>query len=250
MLLDSNRVTITPDELKEIADRLAPYLPPTLTRAEPSKSPWGGMDYTFRPFTGREPEPVQPSTHKDPRLTYIPDDEDQREHDLRQKAGTLLHDMYDKALALWREAAYVADLKDTIRDAPARWQTYEKEHAALEAAYAYLRTPAAAAEWMSAVSRLVDTQQRTLEAAEAFDERAVDIAQLHRKHLYSDLGHHAALKAAGHPDAKNWYIADVDNYSRSYSDWDLDRTLTQQVRHLIKAQDDHLAKVRSLTDTA
>ncbi|MFJ2080697.1 hypothetical protein ACIOGW_36655 [Streptomyces anulatus] len=102
---------------------------------------------------------------------------------------------------------------------------------------------------MPAVSRLVDAQQRTLDAAEAFDERAVDIAQLHRKHLYSDLGHHAALKAAGYPDAKDWYIADVDNYSRSYSDWDLDRTLTQQVRRLIKQQDDHLAKVRSLTGT-
>ncbi|MFF0198798.1 hypothetical protein ACFYT5_38425 [Streptomyces anulatus] len=247
-MLDLNRVTITPDEMTEIADRLAPYLPAPLVRVAARSSGYG-MDYTFRPFTGREAEPTQPSTHKDPRLTYVPADEDAREHDLRRKAGHLLHDMYDRALALWREAAYVADLKDTVQDAPARWQTYKTERVALEAADAYLRTPAAAAEWMPAVSRLVDAQQRTLDAAEAFDERAVDIAQLHRKHLYSDLGHHAALKAAGYPDAKDWYIADVDNYSRSYSDWDLDRTLTQQVRRLIKQQDDHLAKVRSLTGT-
>ncbi|WP_331762091.1 hypothetical protein [Streptomyces anulatus] len=247
-MLDLNRVTITPDEMTEIADRLAPYLPATLVRAAARSSGYG-MDYTFRPFTGREAEPVQPSTYQDPRLAYVPADEDAREHDLRQKAGHVLHDMYDRALALWREAAYVADLKDTIRDAPARWQTYKEERAALEAVDTYLRTPAAAAEWMSAVSRLVDAQQRTRDAAAAFDERAVDIARLHRKHLYSDLGHHAALKAAGYPDATDWYIADVDNYGRRYSDWDLDRTLTQQVRLLIKSQDDHLAKVRSLTGT-
>ncbi|MCL6293207.1 hypothetical protein [Streptomyces sp. 43Y-GA-1] len=246
-MLDLNRVTITPDELTEIANRLDPYLPPNLTRAEPSKSPWSGMSYTFRPYTGREDEPTRPSTHSDPRLTYVPADQDEREHDLRQKAGLLLDDMYDKALSLWRDAAYVADLKDTVRDAPARWQTYETERAALEAADAYLRTPQATAEWMSAISRLVDAQQRTLDAATAFDERAADIAQLHRTHLYADLGHHAALTAAGYPDATAWPIADVDSYSYGDSDWE--RTLTQQVHLLIARQDDHLTKVRRLSGT-
>ncbi|MET8502972.1 hypothetical protein [Streptomyces microflavus] len=241
-MLDSNRVTITPDEMKEIADRLAPYLPPNLTRAERNESGWG-MDYTFKPYTGREAEPIEPSTHQDPRLTYVPRDQDEREHSLRRKAGTLLGDMYAKALSLWQEAAYVVALKDAIQDAPARWQAYLKERVGLEAAAAYLRTPQASTEWPSAVARLVDAQRAAAAAAAAFDERGQAIAQVHRTHLYADLGQLAALTAAGYPEATAWHIADIDGYDG----WGLDRTLAQHVDRLIREQDDHLSKVGRLS---
>ncbi|MFD7860039.1 hypothetical protein ACFV6B_38040 [Streptomyces microflavus] len=241
-MLSSNRVTITPDEMKEIADRLAPYLPPNLTRAQAHPS-GVGMDYTFKAFTGREPEPTEPSTHKDPRLTYVPEDQDEQEHSLRHKAGTMLSDMYHRARSLWQEAAYVAALKDAAQDAPARWAAYMKERVGLEAAAAYLRTPQASTEWPSAVARLVDAQRAAAAAAAAFDERGQAIAQVHRTHLYADLGEHAALTAAGYPEATAWHIADIDGYDG----WGLDRTLAQHVDRLIREQDDHLSKVRRLS---
>ncbi|MFJ8763058.1 hypothetical protein [Streptomyces cyaneofuscatus] len=241
-MFDSHRVTITPDELKEIADRLAPYLPPNLTRAEPSTSPWGGMDYTFDPFTGREAKPVEPPTHKDPRLTYVTWEQDEQEHSLRRKAGTLLSDMYAEALVLWRDAAYVADLKDVVQDAPARWAEYERAFQALEAAAAYLRTPQAATEWPAAIARLVDAQLAATAAATAFDQRGRGIAQAHRTHVHADLGHHGALAAAGYPEARHWHITDLDGYGG----WG-DSSLAAQVRRLIEEQDDHLAKVGRLT---
>ncbi|MET9097153.1 hypothetical protein ABZX72_34315 [Streptomyces cyaneofuscatus] len=240
----SDRITITPDEMKEIADRLTPHLPPNLTRAKAHPSGFG-MEYTFAPFTGREPEPAKPPTHKDERLKYVPEDQDEREHHLRHKAGTLLSDMYDRARVLWQEAAYVADLKDAVQDAPARWTAYMKERVTLEAAAAYLRTPQASTEWPSAVARLVDAQRAAAAAAAAFDERGQVIAQVHRTYLYADLGQHAALTAAGYPEATAWHIADIDGYDG----WGLDRTLAQHVDRLIKEQDDHLAKVHRLTGT-
>ncbi|MFB7049678.1 hypothetical protein ACFCX7_26495 [Streptomyces microflavus] len=238
----SDRVTITPDEMKEIADRLAPYLPPNLMRAQAHPS-GVGMDYTFRAFTGREVEPTEPSTHTDPRLTYISEDQDKREHSLRHKAETLLSDIYDRARVLWQEAAYVADLKEAVQDAPARWAAYMKERVTLEAAAAYLRTPQASTEWPSAVARLVDAQRAAAAAAAAFDERGQAIAQVHRTHLYADLGQHAALTAAGYPEATAWHIADIDGYDG----WGLDRKLAQHVDRLIKEQVDHLSKVRRLS---
>ncbi|MFJ7063238.1 hypothetical protein ACIQVA_37210 [Streptomyces microflavus] len=239
MMLDHH--TITPAEMTDISNRLAPYLPPHLTRAERAASGWG-MEYTFRPFTGREAEPIEPSTHQDPHLTYVPEDQDEREHSLRRKAGALLSDMYARALALWRDAAYVADLKDVVQDAPARWAEYEQASQALEAAAAYLRTPQAGAEWPSAIARLVDAQLAATTTATAFDQRARDIAQAHRTHVYADLGHHAALTAAGYPEARHWHITDLDGYGG----WG-DSSLAAQVHRLIEEQDDHLAKVGRLT---
>ncbi|KAB2587727.1 hypothetical protein F5983_36430 [Streptomyces arboris] len=154
--------------------------------------------------------------------------------------------MYHRARSLWQEAAYVADLKDAVQDAPARWKAYLKARVTLESAAAYLRTPQASTEWPSAVARLVDAQRAAATAAAAFDGRGQAIAQVHRTYLYADLGQHAALMAAGYPEATAWHIADIDGYD-GYDGWGLDRTLAQHVDRLIKEQDDHLTKVRRLS---
>jgi len=240
-------VKITSAELREIFDRLKPYLPPHLLRAEPNPSGWG-MRYEFAPFTGREAEPTQPTFfYNDPKLSYVPEAEDPAEHALRETARNIAYDLYDQARREWGNAAYIADLKTAVGDAPALWKTYQHENRALATAYNYLRSPEAATEWPAAISRLVDAQDRTRAAAAAFDVRAEQIAQVHDKHLYADLGHDAALRDAGYPEAVDWHIAAADQYPGGYHYASLPVPLQEVVRRLIEEQDAHVAKVGRLS---
>ncbi|WP_314416139.1 hypothetical protein [Streptomyces sp. DSM 40484] len=232
---------ITPEGMTEIFARLQRHLPPYLTVVHPHPR---HLRFEFAPFTGREPEPSAPATHADPKLAHGSDDEAERT--LREAARRILDDLYGQARELWKDAAYVADLKRVVGDAGTRWQTYERELKALESAADYLRTPQASTEWMSALSRLVDAQERALAAASAFDDRAWAIARVHDTHLYADLGHDAALERAGYPDARHWHIASADAYASS---WGPGVPLTEQVRRLIKDQDTHVAKVGRLSGT-
>ncbi|ORT53475.1 hypothetical protein [Streptomyces sp. CB03238] len=245
---DSFQITAT--ELEDIFSRLRPYFPENLTKIEPRPGGYG-LRFTFTPFTGREEEPHQPFTHNDPQLGYISESENEAEHLLREKARVVLADLYRAARQEWQEAAYIADLKAVIRDAPARWKTYQHELKALGSAYDYLRTPEAAREWPSAVSRLIDAQDRTKAAAVAFDQRAREIAQVHDTHIYAELGQDAALKAAGYPEAKDWPIADARDYDRDhFNAWDSVLPLAEQARRLIEQQEAHVAKVARLSGTA
>ncbi|MGW3464939.1 hypothetical protein ACWDE9_37600 [Streptomyces olivaceoviridis] len=238
----SDTITVTADEHRQIFDRLAPHLPSYLRKVEPSS--YRGLRFEFAAFTGREKEPAKPdSYYKDPRLTYVPESEDATEHRLRQAAQIILGDLYDQAREEWKVAAYVADLRKVVRDAPERWRTYEREAASLEAAYAYLRTAQAGQEWPAAVSRLVDAQDRTLAAAAAFDERAQDIAAAHYQHLYADLSPDQALAQAGYPGAATWHVG--DGFGGYFSD-----SLKEKVAGLIEQQEAHLAKVRRLAGAA
>ncbi|GGZ29524.1 hypothetical protein [Streptomyces nitrosporeus] len=244
----STHYTITPDEMTEILDRLTPHFPPYLTKI--AHGPFGGLVFEFEQFTGLEAQPVRPSTRHDDRLRYVPEADDKAEHILREKAGRVLDRCFEQAEEQWRDAAYVADLKRVVQDGPALWEAYSREAEALGAAYDYLRTPEAAAEWPSAVSRLIDAQSRAAAAAAAFDARAETIADAHDRHVYADLGRDAALAAAGYPQATEWHIADASCYGRrQYSEWETDLPLAEQISRLVAQQDTHLAKVARLSGT-
>lgn len=233
-------ITIKGDEHRQIFERLAPHLPPYLRKIEPHPCGWG-LRFEFAPFTGREQAPaVSRSRYDDPQLKYVPESENPAEHRLREAADHILGELYDEARREWKDAAYVADLRQAVKDAPDRWKTYEREAKALEPAYAYLRTPQAAPEWPAAISRLVDAQDRARAAASAFDERAVEIAQVHERHLYADLSHAQALTNAGHPGATDWHVgSSYEGYLTGFLSEDLERR--------IKEQDAHVAKVARLS---
>ncbi|MGW0294774.1 hypothetical protein [Streptomyces tuirus] len=233
-------ITITAAEQAQLFERLAPHLPTYLRKVEPHPCGWG-LRFEFAPFTGREKAPTVPSSrYDDPRLKYVPESENPAEHRLREAADLILGELYDEARREWKDAAYVADLRQAVKDAPDRWKAYEREAKALESAYAYLRTPQAGAEWPSAISRLVDAQDRARAAASAFDERAVEIAQVHERHLYADLSHAQALTNAGHPDATDWHVgSSYEGYLTGFLSEDLERR--------IKEQDAHVAKVARLS---
>jgi hypothetical protein len=225
---------------QQVLDRITPHLPPYLLKIEPD---YGRVRFEFRPFTGLETEPAKPqSYYDDPQLTHVPESQDVDEYRLRMIARNVLGDLYEQAAREWGRAAYVADLRRVVRDAPDRWRAYEREAKALEAAYAYLRTAEAGREWPAAISRLVDAQDATRTAAAAFDARAIDIADVHYKHLYADLSQDQALAKAGYPEAKDWYVG--DGFGGYFRDG-----LAEKVDGLIEQQDAHLAKVGRLSGT-
>ncbi|GAA2426249.1 hypothetical protein [Streptomyces coeruleofuscus] len=232
--------TITPDEHRQIWERLSPHLPRYLRKVENHPSGWG-LRFEFLPFTGREDAPAVPrSFYDDPRLKYVWESEDPAEHRVRKAADRILSDLYDQAYEEWKDAAYVADLRQAVQDAPDRWKAYERELKALQAAYDYLRTPQAGSEWPAAISRLIDAQERARAAAVAFDERARDIAAAHYKHLHADLGRVQALTKAGYPEAKDWHVG--DGFGGHFSD-----SLKESVDRLIEQQDAHVTKVARLS---
>ncbi|MFE1996291.1 hypothetical protein [Streptomyces parvulus] len=231
---------ITPEEMREIMERLTPHLPPYLRKIEPNSLGWG-LHFVFAPFTGREPEPCTPrSFYNDPRLTYVSESAGEGEHLLREKAGAVMSNLYEAAREEWKCAAYVADLREAVKDAPYRWNVYERAAKDLERAYAYLREPNAATEWPAAISRLIDAQDQTRAAAVAFDERAADIAFVHDRHLYADFTHGEALAKAGYPEAKDWHVG--DGFGGVFRGG-----LVEQVDRLIQDQEMHLARVGRLT---
>ncbi|MCC8455388.1 hypothetical protein [Streptomyces rochei] len=225
---------------QQVLDRITPHLPPYLLKIEPD---YGRVRFEFRPFTGLETEPAKPqSYYDDPQLTHVDESQDVDEYRLRMIARNVLGDLYEQAAREWGRAAYVAELRRVVKDAPDRWRAYEREAKALEAAYAYLRTPEAGREWPAAISRLVDAQDATLAAAAAFDERAAEIAYTHDKHLYADLGHVDALAKAGYPEANDWHVG--DGFGGYFRDG-----LAEKVTGLIKEQETHLVKVGRLSGT-
>ncbi|MFI8234955.1 hypothetical protein ACIGDI_39790 [Streptomyces sp. NPDC085900] len=243
-------VTVPADEVREAFARLAPHLPAYLLKVEPSPSGFG-LRFQLAAFTGREKCPAMPSSYYDDPALRVVGKDDPREFRIRQMADQVMSELLQEACREWRDASYVADLKQAVADTPDRWKTYEREAKALESAYAYLRTPEAAREWPAAISRLVDAQDRTRTAAARFDDRAAEIARVHEKHLYADLGHTEALTRAGFPEAAHWHIASADSYSSSYfSSWSSDVPLTEQARRLIEQQDTHVTKVGRLSGTA
>ncbi|MET9142007.1 hypothetical protein [Streptomyces parvulus] len=229
---------ITPEEMREIMERLTPHLPPYLRKIEPN-SLGRGLHFVFAPFTGREPEPRTPrSFYNDPRLTHVGESSDEAEHLLRQKAGVVISNLYETAREEWGRAAYVADLREAVRSAPHRWMQYVAAAQRLEKAFAHLRTPDAATEWPAAISRLVDAQDETRAAAEDFQSRAVAIALVHEEHRHCDLRTDQALERAGYPEAVDWHIG---YFEPGYEDG-----LTAKVDRLIQDQEAHLARVARL----
>ncbi|WP_149563179.1 hypothetical protein [Streptomyces cacaoi] len=256
----SSTITVTDGELQEIFDRLARYLPANLERVEPPPSNCGshsiyGVRYSFQPFTGREDRPKEPAGFwHDPKLAYPHLDReagrpeaDKDEYDLRDKARFFLSKVYDQAAVEWQKAAHVAELQTVVKDTDARWKALREAKRVLDAAYSYLRTPAAAGEWAAAVSRLVDAQDAYLAAAVRFDERAREIAEVHSKHRGGYLRDTQALEAAGYPGAMHWTIACESDYGKNRFGEYAPTTTAGQAQALIGEQEDHLLRVVRLT---
>ncbi|MEU5836380.1 hypothetical protein ABZ820_22300 [Streptomyces diacarni] len=251
--------SVTADELKEIFNvRLAPYLPANLKKVEPRPSGLGN-NYTFKPFTGREPRPEEPERYwNDPKLAFRHMDKEagrpeagEDEYDLRDKARYFLSEAYRQARIEWRNAAHVAELKIVVKDTDDRWKAHGQAKRAVEAAFAYLRTPEAAREWTSAVSRLIDAQDAYMAAAVAFDARAQEIAEVHDRHFHEEmLGWNEALVAAGYPQATDWHITSVGDYGKNHWEEYDPHTIAGQAETLIKEQEVHVAKVSRLAGAA
>ncbi|MGW1364564.1 hypothetical protein ACWCQP_45065 [Streptomyces chartreusis] len=184
---------------------------------------------SFKPFTGMEEEPTQPS-------------ESRRDGSLSDNARKLLSEQYEEANSLWREARYVRDLKDAIQGASTVWALYLTARTRMEDLYAALgKTPDS--HWRSTVSNLVAAQRALEEAAKKWDERAARIAAVHGQHLSSDLSRATAYERAG-AVVTGWVIGSVSDYDYPVPNG---TPLVKKVTEIITAQRDHLQQVAALT---
>lgn len=233
--------TLSQQTLRDIIERIRRDLPSRVERIEPHGI--GCVQYTLTPYTGTEPRPENPVSYRAD-LSLALSDAEREEKRAREIGRHILYDINETMLREWSDARYIRDLAKAVKAASGLWRDYWRTSRALEDAYAYLRTSAAAGEWRSAISRLIDAQDRALAAARAFDERARDIAQVHDDNVYSDLTHLEALTRAGYPAAAEWDVAPVSEYGP----WSPPRSpLEEKVRQLIEQQDAHLAKVARLS---
>lgn len=121
-----------------------------------------GAEYTFREFTGQEPEPVEPNfPGTDDKAVY---------EEWRQRC-----DEIRAARRSWSLARYRVEMAPLFRMAAQKWPQVANAVATMREAYAALDS---ATVWEPAVKRLLDTQDAALKAMGDWDDTvARDIAR-------------------------------------------------------------------------
>ncbi|GAA1552770.1 hypothetical protein [Streptomyces globosus] len=179
----------------------------------------------FRPFTGAEEAPSRPiGIRRDEKLTA--------------HARAFVDAEYDEAARLWFDAGYITALKRATDGATTLWDTYTKDRATMDRLFASMgSTPES--HWRAAVSQLVAAQDKALNAAISWDQKALSIAIVHASFLQSDLTRAEAYKAAS-ADASKWVV-------ESHYEYDFEGgPLARAVQRQIDAQREHLRRVASL----
>jgi len=140
---------------------------PRLLASSWNSAPWGNrQQYTWETFTGDDPDP----------LTLLDRELLDREG---QEMAEPVYDEYQAAYRMWAMCRTVATLKSLVRDAAPAWEKYQEARAVTEAAWEQVRSLAAGADgWEAAVTALVDSYTPLRAAAQAWDNRAYEIAQV------------------------------------------------------------------------
>lgn len=129
--------------------------------------------YTFRPFTGDEPEPVIPDHVS--ALLHV--EQDHQAPDAPWQAYGPIADEVHVANTLWRAARYHRAVAGWAQTAVPVYQAYRRAIAAADAAYAALdETPDG--QWRTALLRLVDARTTALDAARRLDAASDELDAL------------------------------------------------------------------------
>lgn len=133
-----------------------------------------GLEYSFRPFTGSEPEPAVPEAALQ-ELMYV--EQDDGAPGAPRRLYRRMEDEVRAANTLWAEARYIAQVTDALRRAWPTLQEYRRAKAALDATYAAL-DDTEDSKWRSALLRLVDARRNATAAAEQVDWHGKEIDAL------------------------------------------------------------------------
>ncbi|MFC9429277.1 hypothetical protein [Streptomyces sp. NPDC056987] len=216
---------MTSEQLDELANQAKKYHHPHYTGVTHGR--FGGLQFTFREFTGTEADPAMP-------------DEVWSSTALSGAARALLETEYQYARTLHRDAKYTRDLKAAADGAAPLWTACTRARTAMDDAYDALSTTPDT-HWRAAVSKLIFAQDRAAAAAQTWDAKAATIAAVHEAHVYSDLSRDAAYARAGLADV-DWHVgyqSDYEGYGTS--------PVVRRTAVTIAEQRAHLKTIASLT---
>jgi hypothetical protein len=139
-----------------------------LISAEPHQGVFGrkGTKYTFKPFTGHEPEPSF--------ITMVPD---QVSATLTPEQTIELLSEYRAAHQVWAKAKFRLDATPLLRAMAPLWGAYAQARRQWDAAMTALENTNDS-QWRAGLLKLHDARQKTLVAARAFDGHAAKLALL------------------------------------------------------------------------
>jgi hypothetical protein len=191
-----------------------------------------GTKYTFRGFTGSEPEPQSPeAAWKDDSLSW----EERR----------LVDREYEAARCMWSQARFRRDAAPAITSAVSVWQAYARARSAMDAAFAAF-WETGDGQWRAQILRLTDAHEEALRTAAEWDRVADRLVRMQYEHFrYVGEGNELTLKDAGAGigiDTTSWFIDFY--YYGNQRDGD---TLTSKVREAISGHKDRLREVAELT---
>jgi hypothetical protein len=224
--------TVAPETLDTVApetlDPILKYHHPHFISAE--HNTWG-TKYTFRGFTGSEPEPQSPdAAWKDDSLSW----EERR----------LVDREYEAARCMWSQAGFRRDAAAAITSAVPVWQAYARARSAMDAAFAAF-WETGDGQWRAQILRLTDAHEQALRAARDWDDVADRLARMQYEHFrYVGEGNELGLKDVGAGvgiDTTSWFI---DFYY--YSNERHGDTLASKVREAIDGHKDRLREVAEL----
>ncbi|MFB7858727.1 hypothetical protein [Rhodococcus qingshengii] len=211
-------------------DPLASYHHPHFVSVKPG--PWlGEFQYTFKPFTGEEPQPTAPAITTDANISR---------DDLKA-----LRKEYRAATESWAQARFHKKARPVVTTVlPGVWDAYASAMSKLEQAFLDLQN-AGEGLWHSRVMALTFLRDAVVSAACDWDQEFRQVGDMYQEYF----------NTVGEEDAYNLsrlisgYGVDVGSWHTepSHGQWaDVNMSLREVVDHVIDQQDKRIKKVKDL----
>ncbi|MER7048930.1 hypothetical protein [Streptomyces jumonjinensis] len=228
-----DRSGLAPSPVRSVPAPAARYHHPHFLQSRLGQ--WGAVVYSFRPFTGSEPEPQTPIAAYEDRAL-----------DREQLAEIRIE--YGAARAMWSHARLRAQATPVLREAVPLWAAWEAAHTALTTTFrTFWETPDG--RWRAQLLRLGDAENAARDAARAWDQVAGKLAALADAQVSAAGYEHelelAAVAAEAGTDVSGWHVAPASEYGDGV--WSTDTPLVHKVRTEIAAQ---RARLRDVADLA
>ncbi|WP_327359834.1 hypothetical protein [Streptomyces sp. NBC_01304] len=203
-------------------DALAKYHHPNFISVEPGRFQ-GEFRFTWKPFTGREPEPARP-------------DASYEDESLSSEDRDRLNMEYRAAEEMWGIARFHLKARPQVTTMAPLWTTYQTAQTAMTEAFEALLSTTDNT-WRAQVMKLTDLHRTALAAAEKWDQAAEELALIHKE--YSE--------AVG-PD-KDRRVEDlISDYNTPTQGWKVDWYSTYEIPSYPWNQEFQTPTVKTVTE--
>jgi hypothetical protein len=218
----------------ETAALLAPFHHPHLVCAGPGRRE-GETQYTWKPFTGREPEPRLPVDAEE----LLADD------GMSYAQYRVLENEYHSARVMWSRARFTEQARARAVKAAPVWEAYAERRGEMDALFAAFRETADG-KWRAQIMRLTEAHRAARAAAVAWDEECRALAELVHEHQQA-AGYSEALRldeVVPDLDIRAWQVSSHEEY-QEYG-WH-SCLLASGVEEAIEEQRERLREIAALT---